>query len=72
MDKIIEGRLKKYYEQVCLLEQPFVKDPDVTVGAAGQQDRRLHRREHRGAALHALPGGRGRVKDSLHIYEVHI
>jgi elongation factor Ts len=32
VDKIIEGRLKKYYEQVCLLEQPFVKDQDVTVG----------------------------------------
>jgi elongation factor Ts len=32
VDKIIEGRLKKYYEQVCLLEQPFIKDPDITVG----------------------------------------
>jgi elongation factor Ts len=32
LDKIIEGRLKKYYEQFCLLNQPFVKDPDMTVG----------------------------------------
>lgn len=32
VDKIIEGRLKKYYEQICLLEQPFVKDQDITVG----------------------------------------
>jgi elongation factor Ts len=31
VDKIVEGRLKKYYEQYCLLNQPFVKDPDKTV-----------------------------------------
>ncbi len=31
LDKIVEGRLKKYYEQFCLLDQPFVKDPDMTV-----------------------------------------
>ena len=30
-EKIVEGKLNKYYEQVCLLNQPFVKDPDVTV-----------------------------------------
>lgn len=29
--KIVEGRLQKYYEEHCLLEQPFVKNPDVTV-----------------------------------------
>lgn len=32
LDKIIEGRLSKYYEEVCLLEQPFIKDNTVTVG----------------------------------------
>ncbi len=32
LDRIVEGRLKKYYEQFCLLDQPFVKDPDKTVG----------------------------------------
>jgi elongation factor Ts len=31
-DKIIEGKLKKYYEEVCLLEQKFVKNQDITVG----------------------------------------
>lgn len=30
--KMIEGRISKYFEQICLLEQPFVKDPNVTVG----------------------------------------
>lgn len=29
--KIVEGRLKKYYTEACLLEQPFVKDPDRSV-----------------------------------------
>jgi elongation factor Ts len=31
--KIVEGRLDKYFQEVCLLEQPFVKDPDSTVEA---------------------------------------
>ncbi len=31
VEKIIEGRLNKFYEQVCLLNQPFVKDPGKTI-----------------------------------------
>jgi len=31
-EKIVEGRMSKYYEQVCLLEQKFVKDDSKTVG----------------------------------------
>lgn len=31
-DKIIEGKLKKYYEDVCLLNQNFIKNTDITVG----------------------------------------
>jgi elongation factor Ts len=31
MEKIVAGKLEKYYSEVCLLEQPFVKDPDRTV-----------------------------------------
>ena len=30
-DKIVEGKIKKYYKDVCLLEQDFVKDPEITV-----------------------------------------
>ena len=30
-EKIIVGRIEKFYEQVCLLNQPFVKDPDTKV-----------------------------------------
>lgn len=32
LDKIVEGRLSKFYEEVCLYEQPFIKDNAVTVG----------------------------------------
>lgn len=32
VDKIVEGRMSKYYEEVCLYEQPFVKDNTLTVG----------------------------------------
>jgi len=32
MEKIITGKLDKFFSEVCLLEQPFVKDPDKTVG----------------------------------------
>ncbi|MCL6515612.1 translation elongation factor Ts [Alicyclobacillus sp.] len=31
VDKIVEGRIDKFFKEVCLLEQPFVKDPDKTV-----------------------------------------
>jgi elongation factor Ts len=32
IDKIIEGRLDKFFSEVCLMEQPFVKDNDRTIG----------------------------------------
>lgn len=31
VDKMVEGRIEKYYKEVCLLEQPFVKDTDKTI-----------------------------------------
>lgn len=31
VDRIVEGKMDKYYSQTVLLEQPFVKDPDLTV-----------------------------------------
>lgn len=30
-EKMVEGRINKFYKEVCLKEQPFVKDPDITV-----------------------------------------
>jgi elongation factor Ts len=32
VDKMVEGRLRKYLAEICLTGQPFVKDPDTTVG----------------------------------------
>jgi len=32
LDKIVEGKLNSFYEQVCLLDQPSVRDPKVTIG----------------------------------------
>jgi len=34
IDKMVEGRLRKFYEEVVLLQQPFVHDPDNTVAKA--------------------------------------
>ncbi|AWW25693.1 MAG TPA: elongation factor Ts [Bacteroidales bacterium] len=31
VDKMVEGRVSKYYKEICLLEQPFVKNPDLTI-----------------------------------------
>ena len=31
IEKIVEGKIKKFFSEVCLLEQPFVKNPDMTV-----------------------------------------
>lgn len=31
VDKMVEGRIDKYFKENCLLEQPFIKDPDKTV-----------------------------------------
>lgn len=30
-NKMVEGRIEKYYKEVCLLEQPFIKDTDIIV-----------------------------------------
>ena len=31
-EKVVAGRLEKFIQEICLLEQPFVKDQDITVG----------------------------------------
>jgi len=31
LDKIVEGRMEKFFAEVCLLEQPFIKNPDLAV-----------------------------------------
>src|SRR5499427_2944393 len=31
VEKIVEGKMAKFYEEVCLLDQPFVKEPGITI-----------------------------------------
>ncbi len=31
VEKIVEGKMKKYYSEVCLLEQAYVRNPDITI-----------------------------------------
>ena len=31
LDKIVEGKLKKFYQDNCLMDQPYVRNPDITV-----------------------------------------
>ena len=37
VERIVEGKLKKLYEETCLMEQPFIKDTAVTVRELVQQ-----------------------------------
>jgi elongation factor Ts len=37
IQKIVEGKLNSFYEQVCLLDQPSIRDPKVTIGQVLQQ-----------------------------------
>jgi elongation factor Ts len=41
VDRIVEGKLQKFYEENCLMEQPFIKDPSVTVGELVKQKNAL-------------------------------
>lgn len=38
IEKMIEGRIRKYYEEVCLLDQAFALNPDVTVAQAAKDE----------------------------------
>ena len=37
LDKIVEGKVEKFYLETCLLEQPFVKEPSATINDMVQQ-----------------------------------
>ena len=32
IERIVEGKLEKFFKEKCLLEQPYIRDPDITVG----------------------------------------
>ena len=58
VDKIVEGRMGKFYEEVCLYEQPFVKENTLTIDQLIKTKIAKLRREHHGFALRPLQGGR--------------
>jgi len=37
LDRIAQGKLEKYFQEFCLLEQPFIRDPDKTIEALGKE-----------------------------------
>src|SRR4029453_1973132 len=37
IEKIVEGKLNSFFEQVCLIDQPSIRDPKVTIGQIVQQ-----------------------------------
>ena len=41
IQQIVEGKLVKFYEENCLFEQPFIKDPSITIGELVQQTNAL-------------------------------
>ncbi len=41
IERIVEGKLKKFYEEACLMEQPFIKDTSITVQELVQQKNAL-------------------------------
>ena len=53
LDKIVEGRMSKYYSEACLLEQPFVKDPSISFGIILPLTFK-NRRKYPGSAVRSL------------------
>ncbi len=41
IERIVEGKIAKFYEDTCLLEQPFIKDPAISVGELVKQKNAL-------------------------------
>ena len=66
--KMVEGRIRKFYEEVVLLAQAFVIDPDTTVGKAGRCGGAGYRHLDQGGRVRTLPArrrhrkGRGRFR----------
>ena len=58
IERIVEGKLAKFYEEVCLMEQPFIKDTAITVQELVQQS--VHQAAPgKGHKALRTPAGRG-------------
>ncbi len=58
IEKIVNGKMEKFYEENCLYEQHFIKDESVTVGEMVSQMIAQAGREHFHPPLRALQGRR--------------
>ena len=56
ISKILEGKMSKFYEEVCLLDQPFIKEASQTIAAAHRRQGRQARRKHQRPPLRPLQG----------------
>ena len=54
IEKIVQGKLGKFYEEVCLLDQVYIKDDKLTDPPAHPVGHRQDRREHQGRPLRPL------------------
>ena len=45
-EKIVEGRMKKFFKEICLLDQPYVKDGDMSVQQYNRCNRKRARRRY--------------------------
>ena len=57
-EKMVAGKMEKFYEEVCLLEQPFIKDQTISISQLIAAKVGKLGREHRGAALCAVQSRR--------------
>lgn len=60
IDRIVEGRMSKFYEEICLLEQPFVKENSLSIGQLVAQ-----KAASLGDELHVVRFSRFKVGDTL-------
>ncbi len=55
LDKIVEGRLSKFYEEICLLEQPFIRENTITVSELVRNaGTKVGRHQYQGCPFRAL------------------
>ena len=64
-DKIVDGKLEKFYSTVCLLEQGFIKNPDMTISDLFDFENCRIRREHHHSSLCQVPRRRVAAERSV-------
>ena len=66
IEKMLEGKMSKFYEEVCLLDQPFIKEQTADHRADHRHQGRQARREHQRPPLRPLQGRRPQLDRRHH------